>query len=47
MQVVNSYNNRNNQFEANVLPHIDEYNLVLDSMANFSFAIVRDDFCIL
>lgn len=47
LQVIQGYDERNNQFLFNILPHKGEYNLVLESMPDFSFFAIRDDFGIL
>ena len=46
-EVKKSFNVRNSQFEAIITPHIPEYDIVLESMEDFSLICIRDDLGIL
>jgi hypothetical protein len=42
-----TFNERNNQFESIIKPHISEYPIILESVEDFSLNIIRDDFNVL
>jgi uridine kinase len=42
-EVKKYFDERNSQYEANVKPHILEYDIVLESMEDFSLKTIRDD----
>ena len=46
-EVQNSFKVRNSQFEASITPHIPEYDIVLESMEDFSLICIRDDLNVL
>lgn len=46
-EIHKKFNERNSQYKANIKPHIPEYDIVLESIKDFSLHIVRDDFDIL
>jgi uridine kinase len=46
-EINKSFDERNSQYEAIVKPHISEYDLVLESMQDFSLYVVRDDLDVL
>lgn len=42
--VEKQYEERNSQFEAIILPHASSHNLILESLADYSFEIRKDEF---
>ncbi len=46
-EVRNKFDERNSQYEANIKPHMPEYDIILESIEDFSLNIIRDKFDIL
>ena len=46
-EVKKNFNERNSQFESVIIPHIPEYDIVLESIEDFSLICIRDDLDIL
>ena len=45
--VKKNFDERNSQYEATIKPHIPEYDIVLESIEDFSLKVIRDNFDIL
>ncbi|MBU1110868.1 hypothetical protein KKB83_04600 [Patescibacteria group bacterium] len=46
-EVKKNFDERNSQYESIIKPHTPEYNIVLESVEDFSLNVIRDDFNIL
>lgn len=46
-EVHKKYAERNSQYEANIEPYMKDYKIVLESMEDYSLAVIRDDYKIL
>lgn len=42
-EVHNKYEERNSQYKTNIEPHMKDYKIVLESMEDYSLAVIRDD----
>lgn len=45
--VYKKYDERNSQYEANIAPHIEEHDMLLESLSNFSFKVGVDKLSVL
>ncbi len=43
-EVYEKFSERNSQYKVNVEPHKKEYNLLLESLKDYSLNVLRDDF---
>jgi uridine kinase len=43
-EVRKNFEERNNQYKSNIEPHIPEYDIILESIEDFSLNIIKDDF---
>lgn len=41
--ILKNYEERNSQFEANILPYMNDYQVVLESLIDYSLDVLRDD----
>lgn len=46
-EIIEKFDERNSQYEENIMPHIKEHEIVLESAEDFSLNVIRDDFNIL
>lgn len=46
-EVYEKYEERNSQFEANIAPHINEYDILLESLFDYSLSVMSDHLSIL
>ena len=44
---IEKYEERNSQFEANIAPHINEYDILLESLFDYSLSVMSDHLSIL